>query len=345
MASEKRTPPHALTLQQALQQTPWGFDFFQALRRLECAYPDNPRLGYSRRPADDPIRLAQQPSLAFAPSTLAAFKPAATTETGATLPSRLEVFFFGLFGPNGPLPLHLTDYVHDRLHNAHDPTLARFADIFHHRLLSLFYRAWADAQPTVNFDRPESDRFAVYVGSLFGLGMPSLRHRDAMPDLAKLHYAGLLSCQTHHAEGLQAILADFFKLPVEIKPFIGHWLSLPKSGQCRLGESPLTGSLGMTAVIGERIWDCQHRFRIVVGPMGLVDYERFLPGGDSLKRLIAIVRNYIGDELQWDLNLILKKEEVPPLQLGAEGRLGWTTWLTDRPLAQDAEDLKLEAVS
>lgn len=341
MAAEKQTPTPAVAFYQTLRQTPWAFDFFQALRHLECLHADQPRFGCSRRAADDAVRLAQQPSLDFAPSTLAAFDSAGKPDTGPTAPPRLEVFFFGLFGPNGPLPLHLTDYARDRLHNAHDPTFARFADVFHHRLLSLFYRAWADARPAVTFDRPESDRFAMYVGSLFGLGMDSLCHRDAMPDLAKRHYAGLLSGQTRHADGLRAMLADFFKLPVEIESFIGHWITLPESSRCRLGESPATGALGLTVVIGERVWDCQHKFRIIIGPLSLTDYERLLPGGDSLKRLAAIVRNYIGDELEWDLNLVLKKEAVPPLLLGRQGRLGWTTWLMERRLDKDADDLRL----
>ena len=100
----------------------------------------------------------------------------------------------------------------------------------------------------------------------------------------------------------------------------------------------------MTAVIGERVWDCQHRFRIVMGPMNLEEFQRFLPGSDSLRRLVAWVRNYVGDELLWDVNLILQKEEVPPLQLGEGTRLGWTTWLSSQPLARDADDLKLDAV-
>ena len=124
------------------------------------------------------------------------------------------VHFFGLFGPDGPLPLHLTEYARDRSRNHRDPSLQRFADIFHHRALSLFYRAWANSRPTISFDRPEDDRFALYTGALIGLGMESLRNRDAMPDLTKLHFAGHLSCQTRHAEGLASILSEFFKMPV-----------------------------------------------------------------------------------------------------------------------------------
>jgi type VI secretion system protein ImpH len=337
MASEDRTGSYLIALSQALKAEPYRFDFFQALRRLECLNRHKPRIGQSQRPQEDPIRLSQEPSLIFAPSTLASFEPAQDGK-----PSRLAVHFLGLLGPNGPLPIHLTEYARDRWRNHNDPTFARFLDIFHHRLLSLFYRAWAAAQPTVNFDRPGSDRFATYVGSLFGIGMPLLHDRDTVPDLAKLHYAGHLVCQSRHAEGLRAILSDFFKLPVAIKEYMGHWLLLPEEGRCQLGTSPETGTLGMTVVIGARVWDGQHKFRIVIGPVGFADYLRLLPGGESLKRLVAWVRNYVGDALIWDVNLILKREEVPRFELGKLGQLGWTTWLTSRPLEEDADDLLLD---
>ncbi len=341
MASPNRTAAYAVELFEALRRAPYAFHFFQALRRLECLYRDRPRLGKSTKLADDPVRLAQEPSLAFAPATLAAFTPS----DDADKPPRLSEYFLGLFGPHGPLPTHLTEYARDRWRNHGDRTFAWFADLFHHRMLCLFYRAWADTQPTVSFDRPETDRFNVYVGAPFGLGMPSLWNRDAIPDLAKFHYAGRLVGQTRNPEGLQAILTDFFKLPVVIETFVGHWLPLAKTSRCRLGATPATGLLGKTAVIGERVWDCQYKFRIVMGPMGLAEFQRFLPGSDSLRRLVAWARNYVGDELLWDFNPILKKEEVPPLVLGAGTRLGWTTWLTSRPLARDADDLKLDATT
>jgi len=340
MASPDRTSAYVIDLFEALQRKPYAFHFFQALRRLECRYREQPRLGKAMRLRDDPVRLTQEPSMAFAPSTLASFNPGDQEH-----PPRLAEYFLGLFGPQGPLPLHLTEYAYERKRGYNDRTFSRFADIFHHRMLSLFYRAWANAQPTVNFDRPETNRFDVYIGAAFGLGMPSLWNRDTAPDLAKFHYSGRLACQTRNAEGLEAILADFFHLPVGIETFVGHWLPLSPTSQCRLGETPTTGLLGMTAVIGERVWDRQYKFRIVIGPMGLAEFQRFLPGSDSLRRLVAWVRNYIGNELLWDVNLVLRKEEVPSLKLGQQSQLGWTTWLTSQPLARDADDLKLDAVT
>ena len=338
MAGSQRAAADSVALLQALTEAPYRYDFFQALRRLEAACPDKPRLGKGKRPADEPIRLGQTPSLQFAPSTLADFQ---IGEHGQ--PSRLAVYFFGLFGPNGPLPLHLTEFAHDRVYNHDDPTFSRFADLFHHRLLILFYRAWADTRPAVNHDRPEQDQFAEFLGATFGLGDPSLRNRDALPDLARLHYAGLLGGPTRHAEGLCAMLAEYFGVPVAIEQLVGHWLTLSEDSMTRLGDSPETGALGLTTVIGSRVWDCQHKFRIVAGPLDYSDYRRLLPGGDSLERLVAMVRSYIDDGLNWDLQLILKKEDIPPLKLGESGQLGWTTWSAAGPPLRDAGDLQLNA--
>lgn len=321
----------------ALQEAPYRFSFFQVLRELECLYRDQPRLGQTARPTDEPIRLAQKPSPVFAPATLADCLPG---KNGS--PPRLEVYFLGLFGPNGPLPLHLTEHARDRQRNAADSTFKGFADLFHHRLLVLFYRAWANARPTVSFDRPEFDRFAVYVGALFGQGMPAWRERDAMPDLAKLHYAGHLVAQSRHPEGLTAMIKDFFQLPAQIEEFVGHWLRLPSDSQSRLGYSNETGILGISTILGPRIWDRQYRFRIRLGPLSIADYQRLLPGGISLARLVAMVRNYLNDELDWELNLILNRDEVPQTRLGMQGQLGWTTWLTSQPFVRDPSDLYLQ---
>lgn len=333
MADEDRTATDVVAFSRDVEAAPYNYSFYQVLREIECLYREKPRLGQSARIGDDPIRLGQQPTVAFAPSTLAAAEPGKHGES-----MRMQVYFFGVFGPNGPLPLHLTEYARSRIHNDDDPTFARFADIFHHRMLCFFYRAWADAQPTVQFDRPKTDRFAAYVGSLCGLGMPSLRNRDKMPDMAKLHFVGRMSCQTKNAEGLQAILESFFSVSAEVVPFVGHWMTLPPDARCRLGESRQTGLLGVNAVIGSRVWDCQYKFRIVLGPMSYRDYHRLLPGGKSLEKLRDIVRNYVGDELICEVKLILKGTEVPRTILGKLGQLGRTTWLLSKPLERDADD-------
>ncbi len=338
MAGETGTTPPAVAWLQSLAEAPHAFGFFTALRRLECLHRERPRLGQATRAADVPVRLTQQASLDFAPATLTAFRPGS-----GEAPHRLEVAFLGLFGPNGPLPIHLTEYARERQRSYGDPTFLQFANIFHHRVLELFYRAWAAPRPTVSLDRPDVDRFGDYLASLVGIGMPDLRNRDALSDLAKLHYAGHFSCQSRHPDGLCDMVRDFFGLPARIVEAVGDWLELPIEGRCRLGESTDTGTLGQTVVIGAEVWSRQHKFRLVLGPVSYRDYLRFLPIGGSLARLAAMVRNYAGDQFSWDVNLVLRREEVPSVRLGKVGHLGWTTWLHTAARKSDADDLKLRA--
>jgi type VI secretion system protein ImpH len=324
-----------VTLFAALAQAPWTFDFFQALRRLENVFADRPRLGRARRPAEDPVRLSQEASVAFAPSTLSAFE-----EQDGGRPPRLEQRFFGVLGANGPLPLHLTEYARDRLLHHGDETLVRFLDLFHHRLGLLFYRAWAEARPTVQHDRPDEDRFTLYVGALAGYGAAPGRGRDAVPDCAKQFFVGHLTRTARCADGLTSILEGYFGLPARVEQFVLGWLELPRDQRTALGERRPSAALGIGTVLGERVRDVQSRFRIVLGPMDLDRFEDFLPGGRSLPRLVDWVRNYVGFEFDWEVQLVLAHDEVPSVCLGREGRLGRTGWLGARRAPTDADDLR-----
>lgn len=319
----------------AISAAPWRWNYFQALRLLDCLSPDRPRLGQARRPADEPVRLGQEPALDFAPASLARLVP-----SHGTVPARISVRFLGLFGPNGPLPLHLSEYARNRQLHAGDASLARFADLIHHRFLSLFYRAWAQTQPCVSLDRPEQDRFAFYVGALCGLGLESLRGRDALPDHAKLHFAASLSRQVRNAEGLAGLLSGCLGLPVTVEPFVGHWMGLRERDCLRLGGGC---QLGRGAVLGRRIWDRQHKFRLQVGPLSLSDYGDLLPRASGLALLAAAVRNYAGFEYDWDLRLLLRADSVPRLALGGVQRLGYSSWLGRRRSGLAAGDLVLAA--
>ncbi len=338
MDTEMRRATDLLSYFRQLEEKPYAYDFFQVLRRIECLYPEKPRLGEALRPLDEPLRLAQEPSMAFAPSTLSSFSPPAERR-----PARLEQRFFGLLGPNGPLPLHLTDYARERILHSGDPTFSRFLDVFDHRFLLLFYRAWAQAQPTRSLDRPREDRFAVYVGSVLGLAGAKVRNRDEVNDSAKLYFCGLLARHVRNRDGLAALLTGFFRVPVRVEEFVGHWLQLPPFERTRLGAEGLGARLGSGAVLGASVWDRQHKFRLWLGPLTLAQYESFLPGGTALARLVAWVRQYLCFELDWDARLILKRDQVPQTRLGQFGRLGWTSWLGTRCAPSDAGDLMLDA--
>lgn len=315
---------------------PHRYEFFQALRLIDAYHQDQPLLGTAKRPVDEAVRLGQNTSLAFAPSSLHALE----LQDRSGRP-RLEVNFFGLFGPNGPLPLHLTSYSHERKLHKGDETFARFADLFHHRLLLLFYRAWAQGKPTVNLDRSKDDRFAAFVAALVGMAGEAWQGRDAAPDHARLAHAQVQARQARNADGLSQLLSAYLGMQARIEQFVGRWMPLQAQERTRLQRQSRKGAsrrhsthqLGVSAVLGRAVYDRQHHFRIHIGPLDLPAFEALLPVGSALPALQALVHQYIGLEYGWDLALTLKPEQVPACRLGRNSRLGWTSWL-GRPHAR-----------
>ena len=201
---------------QRLSARPYQFDLMHSLRYLQARHPGLPRLGQATRPKDEPLRLGQDPSLAFAPATIAEILPSRAGE-----PERMTVWNFGLYGPNGPLPTHITEYVRERLRQHDDATLARFSDIFHHRMLLLLFRAWSDAQPTASLDRPGEDPFGRYIDSFIGTGLPSQRARDDVPDHAKRFMAGeLVLVERTNPRAVATVLNFERKVPVAARRFV-----------------------------------------------------------------------------------------------------------------------------
>ncbi len=337
-AAAQESGPDAAGFWQRLRQDPHPFDLFFALRVLQARSRRHPRFGKALRPRDEPLRLGQDPSLAFAPATLAEVLPGAAGQ-----PERLTVWNFGLYGPNGPLPTHLTEYVRERLRQYDDPTLARFSDIFHHRLLMLFFRAWSDPQPVTSLDRPDNDLFGRHLRSLIGYGEATQRERDAVPGHAKQYLAGHLTRWTRNPEGLASAIRLFFEVPVELVEFTLHYLALEPDQQTALSRVPRNARLGVDTVVGSRVPDAQGKFRLRIGPLPLAQYERFLPGGEDFQALVDWVRNYVGIEFAWDYELILRREDVPPCQLGGTVRLGWTTWSFAGLAQRDPDDFRLDA--
>ncbi|WP_201800024.1 type VI secretion system baseplate subunit TssG [Andreprevotia sp. IGB-42] len=337
MASPITAAPAAATwLQdpawQALRDAPYAHDLFQVLRWLDARAGAPEPLGRGARPQEEPIRLGQRASMSFAPSMVAGLD-----ETAAQTP-RLSIYGFGLFGPNGPLPLHLTEYVRERERIADDPTLAAFADLFHHRLILLFYRAWADAQSTASLDRPGQGRFDRYIGSLLALGA---QPEDDIGTHARYYQAGHLARQTRNPEGLQQILQRYFDVRVQVVEHVSHWVMLAPQECLALGNHD-QAALGTGSTLGIAVRDAQSRFRLVLGPMPWRTYRRFLPGGDHVAALNRWVRDYVGLELAWDVQLLLSGPEVPAGALSAPQPLGLGAWLGRRAPDRDAGDLVID---
>jgi len=323
---------------------PWAFDYFALMRRLEVIAHDTPRWGHALRPAAEPLRIGQEPSLAFAPAVFSRFDL-------ATSRPRLRQQFFGYLGPNGPLPIHLSDFIRERTLNHNDPTWLAFLDTFLHRFSLFLYRAWAQARPAVSMDRPGEDRFRSQIGSLIGIGGPARQHRDAVHDDARLHFAGHLARRVRNAESVESVLRTYFAAPVRLEPWVGHWirpsaedLTYLRSNGAEI-DRDAARRLGCGALLGTRVWVRQHRVRLHIGPLSLARYLDFLPTGRARGPLRRWMQQLTGDELAWDAQLVLHKDEVPPTRLGARTgnspRLGWISWLGTCPRTRNAEDVRI----
>jgi type VI secretion system protein ImpH len=263
----------------------------------------------------------------------------ASWEPRAASPPRLGLTFFGLFGPQGPMPLHLSAHGRERLAQG-DTSFRDFADLLQHRVIGLYYRAWAGSRPGLSGEVGGAERFTFYLRALAGVALPGLEGRDALPDGAKVRHAWLLGSRTHHPERLRYLLEAALGVRVAVSELQPAWLDIPEHGQTRLGEQH--AGLGTAAVAGSRVLDVQHRFSLRLGPMPLATYLALLPGGAAHRTLTAAVRGLIGDALAWDAVLVLAGAEVPPLRLDGSRALGWTSWLGRSPARGDADDLALE---
>lgn len=316
--------------------SPWKLDLFMLLRWIDAKQRNKPRFGMAIRPRDEAVRIGQTVSLQFAPTNVDSVIP---RDDGSLA---IHQRGFGLFGPNGPLPIHLTEYALERAENFRDRSITAFADIFHHRSTLLFYRAWAQVQPTVSMDHADADRFSAYVSSLIGFGETSQQCQDTVPDSAKRYSSGHFVRQTRNPEGLVSTLIAFFGCEFSLVERCFQWLSLRGEDRTALGDASTHSRLGLGAICGASVPDRSHRFRLRVGPLSLASYEKFLPSGNRYIQLRDWVRNYVGFEFSWDACLVLSAAEVPALALGGTPRLGWTTWLGTRKSPADADDLVLD---
>jgi type VI secretion system protein ImpH len=301
-----------------MQQEPWRFDFFLAMRRLERSHRTHPRIGDSASRREDYVTLRQDPYMEFPASNLSRV----TVEGG-----RLQIFvkFLGLLGPQGALPLATTEECLSWF-QMRDDAFPRFLDLFNHRFLQLFFRSWADARPIAQHDRPEADRFVAYVGSMVGIGSPPLQNLDSVPDPAKLCFAGLIAPQAKSASRLKGFISGLFGVDVEVDEFVGSWLAFEEADHSRLGMA--NSGLGVNVSLGASIFSVQDKIRIRIYTKDLKQYLRFLPRGDLCKPLADAVFFYMGDQLDWEVELAIPTGAVEPMRLGTFGQIGWTSWMS-----------------
>lgn len=307
---------------------PWRYGFVSLMRATAANHPHLPPIGRATSPRQEAFRLGQEPSLIFAPREIAVIAPHVPRP-------RIRLFGLGMLGPNGPLPIHFTEMAKDRLDNRRDETLVNFLDLFHHRYLTHLYRAWEQAQAAAGLDRRDDEPFSRYVSRLTGNDPEHIRS-SPLPPHARLAASAHLVREARNPDGLAMTLAHFFNVPVQIEEHVLHWINIAEEERTMLGRASESSVMGEGALLGEAVPDRQHQFRIVIGPLSLVQYLHLTPHGRDLPLMIEWVRAFVGLEYQWEVELKVATSAATPARLGGEEQLGWTTWLGESDAALEA---------
>ncbi len=343
MAPQERQPD--TPLKERLFREFFRFSFFRAVHLTELLSPDKKPLGQTLAPQEEPVRFKVRPGFSFPPSDITNIRP-----SDGENPVTMEVAFMGLIGPSGLLPHWYNELAEERLRQK-DSSLTAFFDIFHHRLITLFYLAWKKYRLSENYlsrTLPDSsglqcslpdlsglrsggkDRFSNYLLSLTGLGTPGFSGRIGLPEESLLFYSGLLSRPVPSAVAIEAVVSYFSGTTAAVEQFIDRMIPLNPEDQTKLGAA--NGRLGMDTVCGSGVWENQTKFRISIGPMNYSRFTRFLPTGNMLGPIFSLVRYMVGIEYEFEIRIILKRGDVPPCILGDKSpdapRLGWSTWVT-----------------
>ena len=325
-------------LARALRDAPQTFEFFQAVRLLERLATARASVGGFGDPAAEAVRFAANTSYGFPASEVQSIE-----DGGPDAPARMTVNFMGLTGPEGVLPLQYSATVADRV-RAKDTALRDFLDIFNHRAISLFYRAWEKNRFAVEHERDPRGRLTSHLFDLVGMGTAGLQDRLPLRDEALLYLAGPLMLQSRPAVGLEALVGEYFDVPCEVEQFVGAWYTLAEETVTHLGDAlGDSARLGTGAVVGDETWDQQSRIRLRLGPLTRRQFDTFLPDGSAHEPLRALVRFYAGDTIDVQLRLVLARDEVAGCTLGDDAMppLGWGTWLQTRPALRDPDQTLL----
>jgi type VI secretion system protein ImpH len=328
----------------ALFKKPFEIGFFQAVRLLRRWLPTRLPVGRFSPPAREAARFIAHPSLAFPASEIQEL-----TLPSDDSPATMKVNFMGLSSPQGVLPTPYTELIIERAQKK-DNALRDFLDLFNHRLISFFYRAWEKHHFFVSYELGEPDSVSPLMMSLLGLGTEGLAKRQLVPDQALIFYSGLLTQKPRSAQNLKQLLTDYFRVKVEIEQFVGTWVPLRKIDQTVLDESESSMQrLGFGAIVGDEVWDQQSTVRVQLGPLTREQYLSFLPREQSqaYRDLKSLLKFWANNELDFEVQLILQGKQTPGFDLDTDNDkngellLGWTTWINNRPMERDPSEATL----
>ncbi|WP_192022873.1 type VI secretion system baseplate subunit TssG [Shewanella sp. WPAGA9] len=307
---------------QAIADSPTEHDFYQAVyqfqQQLLQGKEQGHKVGHDAIPSEELLRFKSDQHLGFPGQAIS--KVNLTQASAAKkIAAEMHVSFMGLTGPSGVLPQHYTELLLERL-RLKDTGMRDFYDLFNHRIISLFYRAWEKYRFSVNY-QPLQDSPPDSV-SAFNNQKDSFTHVLSLLSGKKslnCYYGGFLNRKTPSAESLRIMLKDFTGCEVEIASFQGRWQQLSANEQTKLSSRAMPegqyARLGVDASIGSRVWDINSSISIQLTPKDGKTVSAFMPGEKCYKPLKDLVSSYLGQTAKFKIYLDVKQQDAPKAQL------------------------------
>jgi type VI secretion system protein ImpH len=349
---------------EAFLRNPHEYRFFQALRLLErWEQHIADERGLPQDQAVIRLRFLNSVALSFPPSEIES-ACAYDLEGNKIAPDKLRAAilsndistieivpsFLGLLGIHGALPVHYTEKLltHDTLKR--NPAAKAFFDLFSDRMVALFYQAWKKYRLPMQFESKPRKHYLSLLLSLSGLEHPVLRNRlnqspGAVYDDALARYTTPSRQRPMSAMYLQRVLADYFRAPLRVEQFAGRWYNIPIQAQALIGRDDVV--LGEAAYVGERVWQCDLRLRIWIGPLNGAQFDAFLPGRDRAIALEKLLLLWGGMTFEYEIRLIKAREDITGCAFDEANPtlLGWNTFLTTQAVAEDRSDTAYEILT
>lgn len=308
-----------------LTQAP-RFSFAQLVVLLEGAIPGRVPVGYLGPAEREALRFRLNPSMAFPSSDVHAVRAPGAAEHAPSRHYQVLVNFLGLSGSVSPLPPFYAEEI--GWDGDEDDAVRDFLDVFHHRLLSLFYRGWKKYRYYIQYQPGAVDAYSRWLLSLVGLGHLRLGEETSLDGDRLLAYLGLLSMRSHSASMLAGIVSHYFDgVPVEVVQCVPRRVAVPDHQRCALGRANTT--LAGDMVLGSHGVDRGSTFRLVLGPLSQQAFFCYLPAGRHFRPLRALIRFVLSGFLEYDVELLLQQGGGIRLELSVDCpcRLGWSSWL------------------
>ncbi len=289
------------------------FSFIQAIRLLELDFKNK------NDALDSKIRTRPRLSLDFPNSDIVDIKKEDDI-------IKLTVTFMGLYGESSPLPTFYTENLLEEQRD--DKTVMReFIDIFNIPIYQAYFKVWLKNQLGVRLNEFNDSKVMDLLHVFSGMPKEHLRqkHKDTY---SLLKYAALNMQYPRSAEALRTLISGIVdKDTVEIIQCVKQMAPIPENQYCSLGKK--NSILDDNLHLGDKIKDRMGKFRVFISGLSIDDFNLLLPNEKKFNSLVRAVRLYLGESLNWDLQLTLRDDAYEAITLGGDKnvKLGLNTWL------------------